>query len=89
MDGFNLKNQRDNFGLKNNLISVGMEIKKIFIKPKLKVSIKNKNYNVIGRLGMYHAIIDITGTKDIFAGDEVRLDISPIYTNSNIRREYI
>lgn len=66
-----------------------MEIKKIFTKPKLKVSIKNKEYNVIGRLGMYHAIIDITGTKDIVIGDEVSLDISPIYINSNIRREYI
>ena len=88
MDGLNLRNCRDSFSFKNNILSVGMEIKKIFKKPSLKVIIRNKKYNIIGRIGMYHAIADITGATDIEKGDEVVLDIAPIYTNSNIRREY-
>jgi hypothetical protein len=88
MDGFNLKNNRDSFSFKNNLISVGMEIKKIFTRPKLQVTIRNKKYNVIGRLGMYHAVIDITGENDLKIGEEVILNISPLYTNCKIRREY-
>lgn len=38
---------------------------------------------------MYHAIIDITGDENINIGDKVVLDVSPMYINSNIRREYI
>ena len=38
---------------------------------------------------MYHSIIDITGENDIASGEEVVLDISPMYINSNIRREYV
>lgn len=38
---------------------------------------------------MYHSVIDITGQEDIELGDEVTVDISPMYINSDIRREYI
>ena len=55
----------------------------------LSVKINDKIFNVIGRLGMHHAIIDITGEENIKIGDEVTLDISPIYVNINIEREYI
>ena len=66
-----------------------MEFKKIFKKPNLNVIIRNKKYNIIGRIGMYHAIADITGENEIEKGDEVILNISPIYINSNIERKYI
>ena len=89
MDGLNVKNGRDSFNLKNNILSICMEVKKIFTKPNLKVIIRDRKYNIIGRLGMYHTIIDITGADDIKIGDEVFLSIAPIYTNNNIRREYV
>ena len=89
MDGFNLKNQRDSFGFKNNIISVCMEIKKVFTRPILKVNINGKEYNVLGRLGMYHAVVDITGAENITIGNEVILNVAPLYVNPNIRREYI
>ena len=88
MDGFNLKKSRDSFSLKDNLLAVLMEIKKVWKKDTLKVEIQGKEYPVVGRLGMYHAIIDITGDDKIAIGDEVNLEVSPIYVNSNIRREY-
>jgi alanine racemase len=89
IDGFNLKNSRDDFSTKNNIISVGMEIKKVFLKPKLTVKINNEIFNVVGRLGMYHAIIDITKGENIKVGNEVIFNIPPLYTNIKIRREYI
>lgn len=66
-----------------------MEFKKLFKNNKLKVRINNKSYEIIGKLGMYHAIIDITNSNNINIGDEVELDITPLQTNDIIRREYI
>lgn len=88
MDGINVKNQRDSFNLKNNIISVFMEIKKLFKIYSFKVIIRNNSYNVIGRLGMFHIIVDITGA-DVEEKNKVYLQVAPIYINSNIRREYI
>ena len=89
MDGFNKGPKRDNFKLSNNIISVLMEIKKVFKDNRLEAKINGKNYKVIGRLGMYHSIIDITDSEDIKTGDIVTLDITPLQTNDEIRREYI
>lgn len=88
MDGLNVKNQRDSFSLKNNIISTLMEFKKIFKNNKFKVMIREDYYNVIGRFGMFHTIIDITGAN-IEINDNVSLKVAPIYINPNIRREYI
>lgn len=89
IDGFNKDKLRDDFTFKNNLISVGMEIKKIFKDNSLKVKIRDKSYKVLGRIGMYHAIIDITSNWDIQVGDEVIINITPLQANDEIRREYI
>lgn len=89
MDGLNRNKLRDDFSLKNNIISVGMEIKKIFKDNNLKVTINDKKYKIIGKLGMYHSIIDITDSNDIEVGDTVILDITPLQANDDIRREYI
>ncbi|MBR2290547.1 MAG: hypothetical protein IJ867_08275 [Clostridia bacterium] len=89
MDGFNLKKERDSFSFKNNVLAVLMEIKKIFIKGTLKVELDGKTYPIVGRLGMYHAVVDITGDENIKVGDVVTINASPMYVNSNIRREYV
>lgn len=88
IDGLNHKKARDSFKLSENITSVLMEIKKIFKDNSLKVKISDKEYKIIGRLGMYHAIVDITASNANI-GDEVILDIHPLDANSNIRREYI
>lgn len=89
MDGFNMRKDRDIFSFKENLLSIGIEIKKIFKDNSLKVTINDKKYKVIGRVGMYHCAIDITGSNDITINDEVIIDIPPMQTNSMIRREYL
>ncbi|MBR3614978.1 MAG: alanine racemase [Clostridia bacterium] len=88
-DGFNQTVKRDNFKFTNNIISILMEIKKLFKDNRLEAKINGKNYKIIGRLGMYHSIIDVTDSEDIKLGDLVTLDITPLQTNDEIRREYI
>ena len=66
-----------------------MEFKKIFKDNNIKVTIKDKKYNVLGRIGMCYSVIDITGNEEIKVGDKVYIEISPLQTNEVIRREYI
>ena len=66
-----------------------MEIKKLFKDNTIKVKINNNYYKIIGKIGMYHAIVDITKSNDINVGDEVQIDITPLQTNDEIRREYV
>lgn len=87
-DGFNMRKDRDIFSFVENVKSVGIEIKKFFKDNRLKVSINDKKYNIIGRIGMYHAVVDITEAEDVGLASEVVLDILPMNVNSMIRREY-
>ena len=89
MDGLNMRKDRDIFSFKENFLSVGIEIKKFFKDNNIKVIINNRKYNIIGRIGMYHCVVDITGSDNISVDDEVILDIQPMQTNSMIRREYL
>ncbi len=89
IDGFNKNKLRDDFSLKNNVIAVFIEIRKIFKDNSLKVKIDGKSYKVLGKLGMYHSIIDISENENIEVGQEVEIDISPLQANDKIRREYI
>ena len=88
MDGFNLTKDVDDFTLKNKFAFLGKAIKDLFRKQELRVTIKDKTYKVIGRLGMYHTIVDVTGS-DVKSQDVVTLNVKPMYVNENIRREYV
>lgn len=87
IDGLNKKKVRDIFTFKENIISVLIEIKKIFKDNSIKVEIDKKEYKVIGRIGMYHSVVDITDSE-IQVGDEVIIKIPPLEVNDNIKREY-
>ena len=87
-DGFNMRKDRDIFSFVENVKSVGIEIKKFFKDNRLKVSINGRKYNIIGRIGMYHAVVDITEAPDVTLASEVFLDIQPMYVDSMLRREY-
>ena len=88
MDGLARKKVRDSFSFKDNIISVLMEVKKIFKDNSFKVEIKGKEYKIIGRIGMYHSEVDITGS-DIEVGDEVIIkSIAPLNVSESIKREF-
>lgn len=87
VDGLCKKKGRDVFSFKENILSVLIEIKKLFQDNTIKYEIKGKEYKVIGRIGMYHSIIDITDSN-INVGDEVIIKIPPLEVNDNIKREY-
>ena len=92
-DGFNVRDDRDMFRKLDRLRYIVRDVKDSFKDKSLYISIMNKQgqyekCKVIGRLGMYHVSVDITG-KDFLIGTNVKFDVNPIFVDSNIRREYI
>ena len=95
-DGYNVREQRDMFRKIDRLRYIVRDIKDSFKDKSLYVNIlcketqerQYKKCKVLGRIGMYHISVDITG-KNVQVGSEVKLDVSPMFVDSSIRREYI
>ncbi len=87
LDGFNVKNEEDMFRLIDKIRYLKKDIKALFKKQDLYVKIKDIDCKVLGRVGTYHVVCDITG-KDIQIGDTAIFPINTKFVNSNIRREY-
>ena len=92
-DGYNVRDDRDMFRKLDRLRYIVRDFKDSFKDKSLYVNIKNnqgkyEKCKVIGRLGMYHISVDITG-KNILIGANVKLNVNPIFVDSSIRREYI
>ncbi len=87
MSGFNVKAEDDLFRFVDKLRFLKNDIKNLLKKQALYVKINNEDYKILGRVGAYHIVLDITG-KDVKIGDKVILDVNPKFVDSSIRREY-
>jgi len=88
-EGYNTGNKQDMFRFVDNLRNALHYAKNIFRKQCLQVNINGKKYNVIGKTGMYHMVIDITDGEDIKVNDEVIIPINPLDVDRAIERVYI
>lgn len=88
MDGYNIAMKEDMFRIVDKLRELVHGIKNFLKKVNLKVTINDKRYNVIGKVGMYHLAIDITDS-DVKINDFVYLDINPLHVDGKIEREYV
>lgn len=87
MDGINIINNRDMFRTIDKLRYIVRDIKDFFKKQKIYIKIKDKNYEIIGRIGTYHIICNISNS-DIKIGNKVIINVNPKFVDSIIRREY-
>ena len=87
MDGLNLENARDMFRTVDKLRYIVRDIKDFFKKQEFYVQISDKRCKILGRIGTYHVICDITD-KEINIGDKVIFQVNPKFVDSSIRREY-
>lgn len=86
-DGINVKVDKDMFRTVDKLRYISRDLKDLVKKQKLEVQINGESCKFLGRIGMCHIAVDITG-KDIKINDEVKISVNPIYVNSNIERIY-
>ena len=60
-EGYHMKLSSDMLSFGNKVRDVIQAIKSLFKNTKLYVEINNKRYPILGRIGMYHVTVDITG----------------------------
>ncbi|MBE7020078.1 MAG: alanine racemase [Ruminococcaceae bacterium] len=84
-DGYMTEKSPDTFRLRD-IIRMTVNALKMWRK-KIYVEINGVNYKLLGRVGMYNIVVDVTGS-DVKAGDTVKLNINPLLINSNIEKEY-
>ena len=86
-DGFNIIVDRDMFRPIDKLRYVVRDAKDAFKNKKIYVTINGEKCEVLGRLGMFHVSVDITG-KNIKINDEVHFNVSPMFVDSRLERVY-
>ena len=86
-DGVNVKVDKDMFRLVDKIRYIVHETKNLFKKQGLFVKINKETCKVLGRVGMCHIAVDITG-KNIKIDVEAQIPINPIYVNNTITRLY-
>ena len=63
-------------------------IKNVIKNQNTKVEMNGKMYSVLGQIGMYHTVIDITGNENLKVGQEVELEVRTVYIDNRIKRQY-
>ncbi len=87
MNGINVKNDTDMFRKRDKIRYILNDIKEFFKKQTMEADINGQKCKILGRIGTYHVVCDITG-KNINIGDIATFFINPKFVDSNIRREY-
>ena len=86
-DGFGVERSKDTFRMRDMIRYVLTDIKTCLKTKHLAVQVNGKNMNLVGRVGMYNCIIDVTG-QDVKVGDKVIFNINPLFCDSTVEREY-
>lgn len=82
-DGFGLTNESESYTPRIVLSTV----KKLLLRKHLYVTIHEKQYRVIGKIGLSHTVVDVTDS-DVKAGDIVSVDLSPLMLNPQVPKIY-
>lgn len=84
--GLTLQDQRFKFLSKAKRLFINF--KKLLKKDFVYLNINNKYYKILGQIGMYDTIIDITG-EDFKENEDIYFDVRPILIDSSIERKYL
>ena len=87
MNGINIKNDRDMFRAIDKLRYIVRDIKDFFKKQTKYVKIDGQSCEILGTIGTYHIVCDITN-KNIKIGNKVEIEVNPKFVDSKMRREY-
>ena len=83
LDGFMVSKKNDCFRLKDILREMFNTLKSLNKKTYVKVG--NESVALLGKIGTNNITVDLTNIENI---ETVKLEVNPMYVNSNIEREF-
>lgn len=88
MMGFGLTLEDQRFKFMSKAKRLVINFKKLFVDDSLYIRTNNKSYKILGQIGMYDTVIDIT-KEDLKENDDLYFNVRPILIDSSIERKYI
>ena len=86
-DGFGVSKANDIFRFRDCVRYAAGSLRDFLKRRRLYATIGGKRVRVLGHIGLCHTTVDVTGLG-VTIGDEVTLDISPLYVNPEIQKIY-
>lgn len=87
-DGVGLTGPKDSVRLVDKLRKIKLALKTLNEDGRTFVTINDKKYPILGRIGMKNFMIDISNS-DVKIGDKVKIDVNLIFVDSKIKRQEI
>lgn len=84
--GFKNEKQRDTFRIRDTISGMLHCLRDL--NKKMYVTVKGKRARIVGRVRINDFLVDLTGV-DVAVGDEVIMDINPLFVDSGIEREIV
>lgn len=87
-DGIGVTGPKDSVRLIDKLRKIKLALNTLGKDGKTYVTINEKRYPILGRIGMKNFMIDISDS-DVKIGDKIKIDVNLIFVDSKIKRQEI
>lgn len=87
-DGIGVTGPKDSVRLIDKLRKIKLALNTLGKDGKTYVTINEKKYPILGRIGMKNFMIDISDS-DVKIGDKIKVDVNLIFVDSKIKRQEI
>lgn len=88
-EGVGVTGPKDSVRLIDKLRKIKLALTTLSQDGRKYVTINNKQYPILGRIGMKNFMIDITGSNDIQVGNKIKVDVNLLFVDSKIKRQEI
>lgn len=86
-DGFHISREHDLYRFRDKLRYLFADLRDLFRRRRVTVTIGGKRAQVLGHIGMVHTVVNVSKIP-CEVGDEVVFDINPIYASPLLERVY-
>lgn len=88
-EGIGVTGPKDSVRLIDKLRKIKLALTTLSQDGRKYVTINNKQYPILGRIGMKNFMIDITGSNDVQVGNKIKVDVNLLFVDSKIKRQEI